>query len=114
MTRDGRPLRIGLVGTGIDRLHAAGIARMPERAVLAAVCAQSVASARRLAAEFGAPTATAAHKDLLRDPDIDAIDVCVPHHLHLPMAVAAAEAGKHIPVEKPIARCRWRARTAPW
>jgi len=99
-----RPLRVGLVGTGIGRMHAAGYARLAGRAELVAVCAQRLADAESLATEFGAGLATSRYEDLLEYPHIDAIDLCVPHHLHMPMAVAAARAGKHILVEKPIAR----------
>src|SRR5947208_1574707 len=41
--------------------------------------------------------------DLLRDPDVDLVDVCTPTHLHARMAVAALNAGKHVLVEKAIA-----------
>ncbi len=40
---------------------------------------------------------------LLADPSIDGIDLCVPHHLHAPLALQALNAGKHVLVEKPIA-----------
>jgi predicted dehydrogenase len=39
----------------------------------------------------------------LDDPSVDAIDICLPHNLHAPVAVAAAQAGKHILCEKPLA-----------
>ncbi len=41
---------------------------------------------------------------LLEDPDVDLIDLCVPTPLHVPMAVAALKAGKHVVCEKPLAR----------
>lgn len=100
----GRPLRVGLVGTGIGRLHAAGYARLAGQAELAAVCARPLADAQLLAAEYGARLATDDYEQLLQQAEIDAVDLCVPHNLHLPMAVAAAHAGKHILIEKPIAR----------
>lgn len=40
---------------------------------------------------------------LLRDPEIDAVDICLPTHLHAPVAIAALRAGKHVLVEKPMA-----------
>jgi predicted dehydrogenase len=84
-------------------MHAAGMASMPEKTRLAAVCALPLADAQRLAAEFGVPRAMDRYEELLQT-DIDAVSLCVPHHLHVPMAVAAAQASKHILVEKPIAR----------
>ncbi len=98
-----RPVRIGLVGTGIGRLHAEGIAKMPERAELAAVCGLDE-KAEILGTLFGAGYWTNRYEDLLKDPGIDVIDLCVPHIDHLPMALAAAEAGKHLLIEKPLAR----------
>lgn len=99
-----RPLRIGLVGTGIGRLHAAGIVKMPALAELAAVCGTDPEATRAAGAQYGAGYTTNRYEDLLADPAIDVIDLCVPHHLHLPMALAAAQAGKHLLVEKPLAR----------
>ena len=42
-------------------------------------------------------------KDAIQDPDIEAVDICLPTHLHTPAAVAALEADKHVLVEKPMA-----------
>lgn len=43
------------------------------------------------------------YQEALNDPQVDAVDICLPHNLHAPVAVAAARAGKHILCEKPIA-----------
>ena len=43
------------------------------------------------------------YRDALADSDLEAVDICLPHHLHAPIAIAAAAAGKHILCEKPIA-----------
>src|SRR3974377_1402732 len=41
--------------------------------------------------------------ELLKDDSIQVVSICTPHHLHVPQAVACAEAGRHLVVEKPIA-----------
>ncbi len=42
-------------------------------------------------------------KDVLGNPDVDAVVISTPHHLHAPLAIQAAQAGKHVVVEKPMA-----------
>ena len=42
--------------------------------------------------------------EALADPEIDAVEICTPHHLHAEAAVAAARAGKHILCQKPLAK----------
>jgi predicted dehydrogenase len=61
------------------------------------------ARASRVQASF--PAARAADDDTraLADPALNAVNICLPHHLHAPVALAAAQAGKHILVEKPLA-----------
>jgi predicted dehydrogenase len=46
---------------------------------------------------------TTDHHEALGDPAVDAVDICLPHNLHAPVAIDAARAGKHILCEKPIA-----------
>lgn len=96
------PLGVGLVGTGIGRLHAAALAQLPQ-ARLTAVCSlgQNLAEVGQ---QYGAGYVTTRYEDLLRDPQIAVIDLCVPPDQHLPLALAAAEAGKHLLIEKPLAR----------
>jgi predicted dehydrogenase len=60
------------------------------------------ARARALAAEYGARQA-AGLDDLLRDPDVEALILATPHPLHAAAAIAAAESGRHVIVEKPMA-----------
>ncbi len=51
----------------------------------------------------GAGQTSADYRDALADPAVDAVSICLPHHLHAPVAIAAARARKHILVEKPLA-----------
>jgi predicted dehydrogenase len=97
-----RPVRIGLIGAGgIADSHLRGYAAIPDRARVTAVAdADPVALQKRLD-ETGA-TGYTDFLQLIEDPEIDAVDICLPHHLHRSAIVAAAEAGKHILCEKPL------------
>lgn len=52
---------------------------------------------------MGRPEAYTDYRQLLADPDIDAVEVLVPHHLHAPIGIAALDAGKHVSMQKPMA-----------
>lgn len=56
------------------------------------------------AAQFGFEKGTADWRDIINDPEIDIVDICTPNDSHAEIAIAAAQAGKHILCEKPIAR----------
>lgn len=97
-------LRIGLVGAGsISRAHMRAFVENPH--VTDVHVADPSEEARdKLAREYGLITLlTADYEELLADEKIDVIDICTPHHLHYPIALAALKAGKHVIVEKPIA-----------
>src|SRR3546814_4223960 len=69
---------------------------------VAAVCREDAVAARAFAAEHGG-TAYNDWRRVLDDAAVDAVVIATPHHLHREMAVAAAEAGKHVLLEKPMA-----------
>jgi predicted dehydrogenase len=97
-----RPIRIGLIGAGgIAVAHVAGYRRNPEKVVFAAVADPITQNAERFAAEFGAAVYSD-YQTMLDEADIDAVDICLPHHLHRDAIVAAARAGKHVLCEKPL------------
>ena len=58
--------------------------------------------AQRLADKHNIPTVYDSLEAVLADPKIDVVDICVPNFLHAPMAIQAAEAGKHVFCEKPL------------
>jgi predicted dehydrogenase len=95
-------LRVGILGAGyFGEWHARAIAAVPGLR-LAAICDADPARARTLAAAHGA-AALIDWRQLLADAAIEAVVIATPHQLHAEMAVAAAAAGKHILLEKPMA-----------
>lgn len=92
---------IAIVGCGmISEFQARAIGDLPDARVAGFHDAVRDLAERR-ASEYGA-RAYATLEDLLRDPDVHAVSICTPSGAHLEPAVAAAEAGKHVMVEKPI------------
>ena len=71
--------------------------------VLKAVCARDEAKAKAFADKWGYESVETDWKKLLQRKDIDAVDICVPNNLHKEIAIAAAQAGKIILCEKPLA-----------
>jgi predicted dehydrogenase len=67
-----------------------------------ALASRDVAKATTAAATLGIPKVHDSYEALLADPDIDAVYIPLPNHLHVPWAIRAAEAGKHVLCEKPI------------
>ena len=68
-----------------------------------AIASRDLEKARRSAAELGIPKAYGSYEELLADPEIEAVYNPLPNHLHVPWSIRAAEAGKHVLCEKPIA-----------
>jgi predicted dehydrogenase len=97
-------VRIGLIGAGgISRAHIPGYLQCQDRALITAIAEPREEAAHAAQQAMGGEI-YADWRDLLDRADVDAVDICLPHDLHAPVAVAAAECGKHILVEKPIAR----------
>jgi predicted dehydrogenase len=95
-------VRIGLIGAGgIAGAHVAGFLRNPDTVTFAAVADPVAENAERRAAGTEAAI-YASYTDMLADAQLDAVDICLPHHLHRDAIVAAAEAGKHVLCEKPL------------
>ncbi len=96
------PVRIGVIGSGgIGGSHLGAIDAVEGCAVVA--CCDIVEEvARRVGEERGIPWFVD-YQDLLALEAVEAVAVCTPHYLHRPMAVAAAQAGKHVICEKPMA-----------
>jgi len=96
-------VRTAVVGCGrISDLHALGY-RGVEGTRIVAVCDTRQGRARAKAKAWGVDKVYAAYEDLLADPDVDLVELLVPHHLHAEMTIAACAAGKHVSVQKPMA-----------
>jgi predicted dehydrogenase len=76
-----------------------------------AIASRDAGRARAVAAPLGIPKSYGSYEALLADPEIDAIYNPLPNHLHVPWTTKAAEAGKHVLCEKPIALSAAEART---
>jgi len=98
-------IRIGILGAG----HIAQVVHIPEwkkfnQVQVVAVCDASIAKARWVADKYDIPHATVDPEELFKSDEIDAIDICTPTHTHKDLAISALSAGKHVLVEKPMAR----------
>src|SRR4051812_16973030 len=98
-------LRVALVGCGlISESHIRAYGRFPDRARITICCDLDLEKATQRAALIPGARAVGSLEAVLADPEIDAIEICTPHHLHADIAVAAARAGKHILCQKPLAK----------
>ncbi len=97
------PVGAAIVGCGrISDLHQLGY-RDREDARIVAVCDTNKGRAQAKARAWGVQKVYTDYQDLLSDPQVDLVELLVPHHLHAGMTVAACQAGKHVSVQKPMA-----------
>lgn len=106
-----KDIRIGLIGTGgMGKAHATAFKNVPlvfgnepGRPVLEIVADVDAQAVKKWAGEFGFARWTTNWHEVVEDPRVDVVDITTPNHLHAEMAIAAAQAGKHIYCEKPLA-----------
>jgi predicted dehydrogenase len=98
------PLRIAVIGSGFSaHFHLASYRKVHgEDFAIAAICGRNAEAVAALAREHGIARCESDWRAVLADPTIDAVDICVPNHLHVPMILEAARAGKHVICEKPL------------
>lgn len=98
----GKKLKFAIIGCGvIAPSHGDAISKI-EDAELYAVCDIIKEKADSFGKRYGVNHVYYDYKELLKDPDIDVVNVCVPSGLHGEITMAAAKAGKHIVCEKPM------------
>ncbi|MDQ4075435.1 MAG: Gfo/Idh/MocA family oxidoreductase [Chloroflexota bacterium] len=99
---ESKRLKIGVIGAGVGQLHVAAYSEIPQVEVVALAGLDD--RVPLVAAEYDIPRTYREYEDLLAEPDVEAVSVCVPNSLHAPVSIAALQAGKHVLVEKPLAR----------
>jgi len=105
-----KPLNLGMIGYGfMGRAHSNAFTQVNHffdleyQPVLKAVCARSADKVKPFADKWGYESIETDWRKLLQRKDIDVVDICTPNNLHAEIAIAAAQAGKMILCEKPLA-----------
>ncbi|MDH7803884.1 MULTISPECIES: Gfo/Idh/MocA family protein [unclassified Rhizobium] len=95
---------VAIIGAGIGAQHLSGYLALPERFTVKAICDLDVERARAVAGKGSPIHITADLEKVLADDSISLIDICLPPHLHFPVALKAHAAGKDVVCEKPLVR----------
>lgn len=95
-------LRIGIIGCGIGDFHAEAYL-LDKRADVVTLAGLDIPRCLEVCKKHGIPEHTTNYEEVLARSDIDAVSIAVPNFLHMPIAIAALRAGKHVLLEKPIA-----------
>ena len=110
MAKQKRELNVAMVGCGfMGRAHSNAFRQVgcffnvPYVLRLKVVCARDRSAVQEFAAQWGWQEAQTDWQSVIARKDIDVVDICAPNHLHAPIAVAAADAGKMVLCEKPLA-----------
>jgi predicted dehydrogenase len=106
-----KEVRIGLIGTGVmGKAHATAFKNVPlvfgnepARPRLEVVADIEAEAVKAWAENFGFARWTTDWREIVEDPNVDLVDITTPNHLHAEMAIVAAQAGKHVYCEKPLA-----------
>lgn len=105
-----KQLNVGLIGYGfMGRTHSNAYRQVGQffdldcQPVLKTVCGLEESEAKAFADQWGYQSYTTDWRKVIDDKEIDQVDICVPNNMHLQIAVAAAQAGKSILCEKPLA-----------
>jgi predicted dehydrogenase len=98
----GEKVRVGVIGCGAGRMHAAWYSSLPD-VELVALAGLDEERCQWVAEKYDIPRRYRDYTELIAQPDIDGVSICVPNHLHARMAIDALEAGTHVLIEKPLA-----------
>lgn len=100
-----KKLKIGLIGTGgiCTAAHIPGYQSIPDECELVWACDIKEDVLNEVADKHGIPKRTLDYKDILNDPEVDAVSVATPNQVHRQPTIDALRAGKHVLCEKPLA-----------
>lgn len=113
-----KKLKIGIIGSGgiAQGAHMKGYAAIPDLCEMVAVCDVNPEVAKKAADMYSVGKTYTDYKELLNDPEIDAVSVATPNKYHVGPTVDALKAGKHVLCEKPLGmngeECRLMCKTA--
>ena len=97
-------VKVGIIGSQFEAdIHACAFKIAPQEAEVVAVASPTPGNAAALARKYDIPRVFTDYRKMLQEPDIEMITIAAPNYLHAEMAIACAEAGKHIVCEKPLA-----------
>ncbi|HUO41726.1 MAG TPA: Gfo/Idh/MocA family oxidoreductase, partial [Methylomirabilota bacterium] len=104
-------LRIGVIGYNIAKVHSYAWLNIPifyypilKRPTLIAVSGRNQELTKSFAERFGYKRTYSDWRGLIRDPEVEVVDICTPPNVHSEPAIACCEAGKPMLCEKPLAR----------
>ncbi|MGE5402536.1 MAG: Gfo/Idh/MocA family protein [Ignavibacteriales bacterium] len=100
-----KKIKLGIIGCGIAawELHLPALQKLNDRFEITALCNHTEPKARELSDLLGGVPYELEYKKLLRNEDVEAVDIALPIHLNYQVTKDSLEAGKHVIVEKPIA-----------
>jgi predicted dehydrogenase len=98
------PVKFGIVSTAnIGMAKVIPAMQKSQHCRIEAIASRDLGRAQAAAAKLGIPKAYGSYAELLADPEIEAVYNPLPNHLHVPVSIEAAAAGKHVLCEKPVA-----------
>ncbi len=100
-----KPVKLAIIGCGLAarNLHWPALKKLKTKFVICVVCNHTEQKAKEYSRLVGNVPYCIDYKDVLRNPEIEAVDIALPIHLNYEVTKAAVEAGKHVIIEKPLA-----------
>lgn len=99
---ENKKFNVAIIGAGIGAAHLDGYCHWPDAYQVIMVCDKDIERAKSITKNLPNCQIVAEIDEVLNNPDVDLVDVCLPPHLHYPVMMAALDAGKHVVCEKPF------------